>query len=223
MVLGLGADELLSTTRAVRDSARILTGRSNRVWSRSASGWHTGHHRRPTVRWPTSSLCATRRRRAALADIWRRGRAVSAELPIAWRNYRYDDPDHAATTRAMVTSAQYLADNLAPVPVMVVPCVTVRTDTADVLLQSLVWGAVLPAAPSFCLAARERGLGTCWTTIHAAHENEAAEVLGIPYPDVMQTALIPVAHTSAPISTRPVGSRWSESCMGQIVGREIRR
>jgi nitroreductase len=48
---------------------------------------------------------------------------------------------------------------------------------------------------SFCLAARERGLGTCWTTIHLAYEREAAELLGIPYDEVMQAALLPVAHT----------------------------
>jgi nitroreductase len=45
------------------------------------------------------------------------------------------------------------------------------------------------------LAARARGLGTCWTTIHLMHEREAADVLGIPYDRVMQTALIPVAYT----------------------------
>jgi nitroreductase len=45
------------------------------------------------------------------------------------------------------------------------------------------------------LAARARGLGTCWTTLHLHHEQEAAEVLGIPYDDVTQAAMIPVAHT----------------------------
>ncbi len=39
------------------------------------------------------------------------------------------------------------------------------------------------------LAARARGLGTCWTTLHLPHEREAAELLGIPYDDVMQAAL----------------------------------
>ena len=45
------------------------------------------------------------------------------------------------------------------------------------------------------LAARSRGLGTCWTTFHLSSEREAAEVLGIPYEEVMQAALIPVAYT----------------------------
>jgi nitroreductase len=38
-------------------------------------------------------------------------------------------------------------------------------------------------------------LGTCWTTVHLAYEREAAELLGIPYDEVMQVALLPVAYT----------------------------
>ena len=45
------------------------------------------------------------------------------------------------------------------------------------------------------LAARARGLGTAWTTIHLFHEREAADVLGIPFEEVSQVALIPLAHT----------------------------
>jgi nitroreductase len=45
------------------------------------------------------------------------------------------------------------------------------------------------------LAARARGLGTARTSLHLAHEREAAAVLGIPHEKVMQVALIPVAHT----------------------------
>ncbi len=45
------------------------------------------------------------------------------------------------------------------------------------------------------LAARARGLGTVWTTFHLQYEEEAAELLGIPFAEVMQAALIPVAYT----------------------------
>ena len=45
------------------------------------------------------------------------------------------------------------------------------------------------------LAARSRGLGTCWTSFHLFHEREAAEILGIRYDEIMQIALIPVAYT----------------------------
>ncbi|HEX3962086.1 MAG TPA: nitroreductase family protein [Trebonia sp.] len=95
----------------------------------------------------------------------------------------------------MTESAEYAAANLQRMPALVVPCVTYRTDHADVLTQALVWGGVMPAVWSFCLAARERGLGTCLTAIHLAYEREAAEILGIPYDEVMQVALLPVAYT----------------------------
>ena len=61
-------------------------------------------------------------------------------------------------------------------------------------LHAAIWGSLLPAAWSFCLAARARGLGTCWTTLHLIKEREAAELLGLP-DNIMQGALIPVAHT----------------------------
>jgi nitroreductase len=53
----------------------------------------------------------------------------------------------------------------------------------------------MPATWSFMLAARIRGLGTAWTSFHLPREREAAEILGIPYDEVMQAALIPVAYT----------------------------
>ena len=43
------------------------------------------------------------------------------------------------------------------------------------------------------LAARARGIGSAWTTIHLMFEKEAAAVLGIP-DNVTQAALLPVAY-----------------------------
>ena len=43
------------------------------------------------------------------------------------------------------------------------------------------------------LAARNRGLGSCMTTVHLIYEREAAELLEIPYDDIAQVALLPVA------------------------------
>jgi nitroreductase len=57
------------------------------------------------------------------------------------------------------------------------------------------WASILPATWSFMLAARARGLGTAWTSLHLAYEREAAAVPGIPYDQATQVALIPVAHT----------------------------
>lgn len=92
-------------------------------------------------------------------------------------------------------SAQYLADHMGEAPVLVIPCIAGRLDGATQEEQAGQWGSILPATWSFMLAARARGLGTCWTTLHLPHEREVAAVLGIPYEEVMQAALIPVAHT----------------------------
>jgi nitroreductase len=66
------------------------------------------------------------------------------------------------------------------------------------------------------LAARSRGLGTVLTGIHLAYEREAAELLGIPYEQVMQTALLPVAYTLGttfkPAPRKPLDTvlRWNK-------------
>ena len=58
-----------------------------------------------------------------------------------------------------------------------------------------VFGSILPAFWSFMLAARARGLGTAWTTLHLLQEEAIAELLGIPFAEIAQTALSPVAYT----------------------------
>ena len=81
------------------------------------------------------------------------------------------------------------------VPVLVMACHPGRTEDRTQVIQASAFGSVLPAVWSFMLAARARGLGTAWTTIHLFYEEDAAEVLGIPYDEVSQVAMIPVAHT----------------------------
>ncbi len=92
------------------------------------------------------------------------------------------------------TSADYLAQHLHEVPVLLVPCQWGRPveGTAN---QASYWGSILPAVWSFMLAARSRGLGTAWTTLHLGYEREAADVLGLPYERCAQAGLIPVAYT----------------------------
>ena len=92
-------------------------------------------------------------------------------------------------------SVQHLLEHIHEVPVHLIPCVMGRTDGKPAWQQAGRWGSVIPATWSFMLGARARGLGTAWTTFHLAYEREAADLLGIPYDDVMQVALIPVAHT----------------------------
>lgn len=91
-------------------------------------------------------------------------------------------------------SAMYLAERMGEVPAMVLP---IRLDRlpegTGVEHTAGYYGSVLPGVWSFQLAARSRGLGSCWTTLHLGYEKETAELLGIP-DTVTQVALLPVAY-----------------------------
>jgi nitroreductase len=91
-------------------------------------------------------------------------------------------------------SATYLAEHLHEAPALVIPCVEGRVEQAGVLAQASIYGSILPAAWSFMLALRARGLGTAWTTLHLLFEKEISALLGIP-DTITQTALLPVAYT----------------------------
>jgi nitroreductase len=45
------------------------------------------------------------------------------------------------------------------------------------------------------LAGRARGLGTSWTTLHLMFEQQAADILGIPFGEWTQVALVSVGYT----------------------------
>ena len=72
-----------------------------------------------------------------------------------------------------------------------IPCVEGRLESPEPFAAASFYGSILPAVWSFMLAARSRGLGTAWTTLHLANEAETAELLGIP-DGMTQVALIPV-------------------------------
>ena len=95
----------------------------------------------------------------------------------------------------MMGSARHLAEHFPEIPAILVPCIEGRLDGAPAMTQALKWGSVIQAAWSFMLAGRMRGLGTCWTTVHLAEEEEVADILGIPHETMQQVALIPVAYT----------------------------
>jgi len=92
-----------------------------------------------------------------------------------------------------------------------------RPEGRELAYQASIFGSILPATWSFMLAARARGLGTCWTTLHLLAEEEAAHMLGIPFASVAQVALIPVAYYTGsefgmaerdPIEPRVHWQRW---------------
>ena len=94
----------------------------------------------------------------------------------------------------MTKSGAYLAEHLAEVPAIVIPCIWgVHAGTG----RPGLFDSVIQGAWSFCLAARARGLATAWTTAHLANPEAAAEILGIPE-GVTQIALLPVAWSKGP-------------------------
>jgi nitroreductase len=104
-----------------------------------------------------------------------------------------DTADEGQTKR-VYESAVALTEILDKVPVLVIPCIEGRADGMPNGIAASMYGSILPAAWSFLLALRSRGLGSVWTTLHLFREQEVAELLGIP-DNIMQVALFPVAHT----------------------------
>jgi nitroreductase len=204
--LPLSPDELLTTTRAVRrrldlerpvDPALVRECVEIALQAPSGSnaqGWHFVVVTDPA-------------KRRGLAELYRKAWAVYRTMPFAAHHVHADDPALAGVQARVVASGQHLADHLERVPVHVIPCVAGRFEAVpppmSVLAQASAYGSILPATWSFMLAARARGLGTAWTTLHLWHEAEAAALLGIPHEAVTQCALIPLAHVTGGTSFRP--------------------
>ena len=186
------ADQVLTTTRAVRkrlDLTRpvprdlLLECLDIAVQAPTGSnrqGWHF-------------VFVSDADRKTAIANHYRRSWEVYRNVPPP----AYDGTDvRARRMESVKSSAQYLADHMHEAPWLMIPVAQGRLrEGASVAAQASLWGSILPAFWSFMLAARARGLGTAWTTLHLRYEEEAAQILGIPYAEVMQAALIPVAYT----------------------------
>lgn len=148
-----------------------------------------------------------RNKRAALADLYRKGFDTFVSSSIATA-IGCGQPNASPGQRRVMASIDYLGENLHRAPVCIIPCIAPRAEGLPTALQHAIYGSIMPAAWSFMLAACARGLGTCWTIFHLYHEEEAAKLLGIPYGEVMQVARIPVAHVQGtafrPGSRQPV-------------------
>jgi nitroreductase len=197
--LDLSPNELLTTTRAVRrrldydrpvplDVVRECVEIALQAPSGSnARGWHF-------------VVVGDAARRERIAELYRQAFEGYRRMPVsAHALAEQAQGDDVSTMKAVVGSAEALAANLHRAPYLVIPCVTGRPPAIEGALGDLarasLFGSILPAFWSFMLAARARGLGTAWTTLHLLHEREVAELLGIPYDTVLQTALSPLAYT----------------------------
>lgn len=191
--LDLTPDQLLSTTRTVRkrlDFTRPVPIELIRECLDLAVQAPTGAN---SQGWQWV-VVADPAKRAAMGEIYRKGWAIYRSTPQEGQRLPRD-PQRLETLKRIIDSSEYLAQHIQDAPVLLLPCIRGRIENAPVVAQAGQWGSILPAVWSFMLAARERGLGTAWTTIHLFYEKEAADLLGIPYEQVMQCALVPVAYT----------------------------
>jgi nitroreductase len=193
------ADELLTTTRSVRkrlDLTRPVPPEILEECIEIALQAPTGSN---SQGWQFLFVTDAAKRKA-LADLYKR-----AFLPYVNRKeqpqYAAGDP-RAAQRPRVLDSATYLVEHLHEVPVHFIPLIEGRVENAPAFAQASVYGSILPAVWSFMLAARARGIGSAWTTLHLPFEKEAADLLGIPFERFTQVALLPVAYFTGAMFSR---------------------
>jgi nitroreductase len=189
--MDLTPEQLLTTTRGVRKRLDLdrpvepeLVEECLRVALQAPSGsnrqgWHWLVVTDPDLR-------------AGVADYYRKGAAAYFEAGGA--STEGYSAERAATQARVTASARYLTENLHRVPVLVIPCLEGDVEQISARYQASFWASLFPAVWNFMLAARLRGLGTVWTSLHLRYAAEVAELLGIP-PGFSQGALVPVAYT----------------------------
>ncbi len=126
--------------------------------------------------------------RSALADLYSRFGRGYLEAGQKQIESTGNDP----TAARVVESSMYLLEHLHEVPLMIIPIKLDRPGTTT-FEQATYWGSVTPGVWSLQLALRARGIGSAWTTLHLQHEEDAAELLGLPA-SVTQIALLPTAY-----------------------------
>jgi nitroreductase len=205
--LPLTPDELLTTTRSVRkrlDLHRPVPLELVRECLEIALQAPSGSNRQ-TWHWV---VVVDQEQRRAIGEYYRRSVQAYLDSSGAAGKLHADDPERAPVQRRVGDSVAYLGDHMGEVPVQVIPCLKIgRGGKLSHDNQAGLWGSLLPAAWSYMLAARARGLGTAWTTLHLTYEQDVAELLALP-DDVRQGALIPTAYytgeTFKPAARQPL-------------------
>ncbi|MGV0870799.1 nitroreductase family protein [Mycolicibacterium sp. XJ879] len=198
-------DRLLTTTRSARRSLDLdapvdlpAVEECLRIGMQAANGSN-----QQSWRW---IVVADERLRARLAELYRDaylqrvgGQLIADLLPA-------DMPG-----AKIMSSTEWLVENMAKVPLLVIPCYEPylpRIDGDESFFQATLYGSVFPAVWNFALALHTRGYGTCVTTLHLAHEEAVREMLAIP-DSYVQGCLLPVARlrpgvTFGPAPRRPI-------------------
>jgi len=189
--LVLTADDVLTTTRAVRkrlDFDRPVPRELLLECLHVAVQAPTGSNRQE---WQFVFVDDAERKRA-IADHY--GRSWDAYSALPRPQYAEGDVRREHQPR-VVSSAHYLRQRMHEAPWLLIPCIRGRVpEGAPSVAHAGLWGSIVPAFWSFLLAARARGLGTAYTTLHLVYEREVAEILGIPYGEYTQAGLTPIAY-----------------------------
>lgn len=213
-VLDLSPDELLTTTRTVRkrlDLTRDVPIELVRECLDIALQAPSGSNRQGW-QWMVVTDASLR---AQLGQIYREEVEKYLNSRSSAAKLFSEDPDRAPVQRRIGDSVEWLGEHMGEVPVLLIPCIRASVEL-PAGNQAGLWGSLLPAAWSYALAARARGLGTAWTTLHLTREAEVAELLNIPQ-GFHQAALIPTAYftgeTFKPAPREPIDSvlhvdRW---------------
>jgi nitroreductase len=109
----------------------------------------------------------------------------------------------------LMSSTEWLVENMAKVPALVIPCYEPylpRIDGDESFHQATLYGSIFPAVWNFQLALHTRGYGTCITTLHLHREEEIGRLLGIPR-SYAQGCLLPVGRLRAGRTFRPARRR----------------
>lgn len=192
----MDADEVLATARAVRkrldpdrDVPEHLIRECVSLALQAPAGSNVPRARFVVVRDPAL--------RAAVADIYSDIYQHSYRASAGYiGRVRVAGEKAADAQQRTARSADALERALHEVGTIVIACLDgVRLDGTSAFTSASMLGGVLPATWSFMLAARARGLGTCWTTMHLSREKDVADILGIPYETVQQVCLTPLAFT----------------------------
>lgn len=188
----LSPDELLTTTRTVRkrlDLDRPVGMAVIRECLEIALQAPSGSNSQ-SWQWVVVTDAEQRRR---VGDIYREETERYLASDHSAEKLFADDAQRSRTQKRVGSSVRHLGEAMGKVPVLLVPCIEAGRELPPGN-QAGLWGSLLPAVWSYALAARARGLGTAWTTLHLGRrERDVAEILGIP-DGYHQGALIPTAY-----------------------------
>ena len=195
MKLNLSADELLTTTRAVRRRldtsrpvSRALIEECLEVAMQAPNGSNLNKWRWVIVDDPAK----IRRLADEYAGAMKMAHGGEGSVPAqAFLDAGKGIPGY---DKVLQTGFE-LVEKLRSVPAILVPLIGGRPETQAFATQAAMWASVIPAVWSFMLALRERGLGSCWTTVALLREQQIAEILGIPQEKYAQVGMFPIAYT----------------------------